>query len=130
MKIEQLFSVQSFTGQDLLDLHSDMEARGVWEYDEYKGQERHEYLSDLGYTEEQADVVEALYNHGSGYTPSIIVSGDSFTDYAREWAQGSGYIDNNNPLLDYVDWEAYADNMKQDFTEVESGIHIFFVSDN
>lgn len=130
MKIENLFELLSFPGADLIDLHNNMKDQGVWEYDEESDQTRYEYLEELGYTEEQADVVEALFNHAYGYVPSTIVSGDKFTDYAREHATDCGYVDNNNPLVEYVDWEAYAENMKQDFTEVEVGIHIFYVSDN
>ncbi|KGP00240.1 hypothetical protein JT27_18070 [Alcaligenes faecalis] len=130
MKIEQLFSVQSFTGQDLIDLFRNMEDEGVWDYEENDEQDRHDYLSELGYTEEEADVVQDLYDHCSGYVPANIVAGNHFEDYAREYAQECGYVDKDNPLVEYVDWAEWAENMKQDFTEVESGIHIFFVSDN
>lgn len=43
-----------------------------------------------------------------------------FQDYAREVAEDVGYIsDENNPLLNCVDWEQWADMLEMDYSEVD-----------
>lgn len=42
-----------------------------------------------------------------------------FEDYCRELAEDCGYVDDQSPLSNYVDWERWADDCKQDYTEFE-----------
>ncbi len=129
MKIKDLHERKVFSGQDLLDLFSAMEDEGVWDYEENDEQTRHDYLSDLGYTEEDADTVQDLYDHCGGCSPNTIVKEDYFTEYAKDYAEGCGYVDKDNPLTGYVNWDEYAEDMKHDFSVLETGTYTFFVSD-
>lgn len=52
-----------------------------------------------------------------------IVNEDYWEEYAEDFAKDCGYVDNergnNNPLNDCIDWKAWADKIKQDYTELE-----------
>ena len=46
---------------------------------------------------------------------------EDFEDYARDLAEDLGYATNSdsNPLLGYIDWGAWAEDIKHDYLEVE-----------
>lgn len=44
-----------------------------------------------------------------------------FRQYAEEYAEEVGFIDSrgNNPLFYHIDWDSWAESMKQDYYEIE-----------
>lgn len=52
---------------------------------------------------------------------STLIEDIDFEDYAREFAVDVGYFrdDGNNVLMGYIDWGAWANDLKQDYLEVE-----------
>jgi hypothetical protein len=92
------------------------------------------YLSDMrdnygdDFLSEDAEglaKLEAFADEAESYVSDwkygeVFISDDYFEDYARELAEDIGAIDRNAEWpLQYVDWEAAADALKQDYTEIE-----------
>ena len=54
---------------------------------------------------------------------SAMIPESEFEDYARDFASEVGYLssndEDNNPLMMHIDWDSWAEDMKQDYTEVE-----------
>ena len=61
------------------------------------------------------DEIGSEWRHGVTLIPE-----DEFEDYAREFAEdcfvGGG---DKNPLLNYVDWSKWADDVKMDYSSVD-----------
>lgn len=79
---------------------------------------------DDGERQELADL-EAFANEHAGYIPDwqygeTMVRDDYFVTYAQELADDIGAIDKDAgwPVA-YIDWDAAADALRQDYTEVE-----------
>lgn len=84
-------------------------------YDEYKA-EHPEEVKEYKELNELKDECE-----GSGWDDGIYFIPDyEFEDYCRELAEDC-YITSadNNPLLNYVDWEKWARDCSMDYSEVE-----------
>ena len=57
-----------------------------------------------------------------------LILAEYFETYAEELADSIGAIDSNARWpLSHIDWKAAADELKQDYTEVEAGGHSYFV---
>jgi hypothetical protein len=61
---------------------------------------------------------EDLQEYGDN-EPTLIPE-DGFEDYCRDFAYDVGYIEGNddNPLHSFIDWEAWADSLRDDYQEV------------
>lgn len=73
---------------------------------------------------EELDELLALKEECEGYGWDYgihFIKDDEFYDYARESAEECGLIgdDQNNPLMNYIDWQSWADAMQEDYTEIE-----------
>jgi hypothetical protein len=47
-----------------------------------------------------------------------LIAESCFTDYAREFAEDIGLTDREGTLAPFVDWQRWADHIRQDYTEV------------
>lgn len=69
--------------------------------------------------------LEALQEEAEGYSDdwkygATLIRDSYFTEYAQELAEDIGAIDRNAKWpLQHIDWEAAADELKQDYTSVE-----------
>ena len=98
------------------------------EYEDLKALDGNDTFAELSSDEQQrlADL-KALdgefYNGMAEYAenePTMIEDCD-FEDYAQELADELGYMSGpgkDNPLMGYIDWERWANDLKQDYTEV------------
>jgi hypothetical protein len=52
-----------------------------------------------------------------------LIADSYFEDYAKQWADEVGYVSDSenarNPLLNFIDWPAWAEHLKTDFHDVE-----------
>lgn len=74
--------------------------------------------NDLGIEPADPDTLEW---HANNQEPTLIAE-DDFEEYAEELATDLGYIDDeqgNRWPFNHIDWEAAADELKQDYTTVE-----------
>jgi len=56
-----------------------------------------------------------------------LISEDYFEDYARELAEETGDVDRDLPWpLNCIDWEKAADELRQDYTEIEVDGRIYY----
>lgn len=59
---------------------------------------------------------------------SHMIRDDKFEDYAEEFADSIGAIDSSVSWpLNRIDWEAAAEELKQDYQEVEFGDHTYLI---
>lgn len=76
------------------------------------------------------EAIEALADMGIpdwAYGAQLIHE-DSFEDYARDYAESIGAIEEDGRWPTYhIDWEAAANDLKQDFTEVEFDGSTYYV---
>lgn len=57
-----------------------------------------------------------------------LIRGDAFLDYAEQLAKDIGAIDRNAFWpINHIDWEAAADELAYDYTEVEYAGHTYFI---
>lgn len=72
--------------------------------------------------EKLEDETGSEFNYGVTLIPE-----DDFTDYVKDLLEDCGYIPKDFPSWIEVDWEATADNVRQDYTETEyNGITYLF----
>lgn len=65
-------------------------------------------------------VAEECEGYGDWAYGEALIPEDEFEDYARELADDIGAIDRNAKWpLSHIDWTAAANELKQDYTEVE-----------
>lgn len=79
---------------------------------------------DESETQELADLESFANEYASGISDweygESLIRDDHFVTYAQELADDIGAIDlNAHWPLSYIDWDAAADALKQDYTEVE-----------
>lgn len=78
-----------------------------------------------GFTEEQQDELTALEDAiseiGETYAEDgvILIPENEFVEYAEQVCKENGYVDKNIPWWIVIDWDATADNIRQDYSEVE-----------
>ena len=59
---------------------------------------------------------------------ATLIRSDEFENYARELAEDIGAIGRDNPWpTSHIDWEAAADELKQDFAAVDFGSSTYYV---
>lgn len=74
---------------------------------------------------QELDVLNALRDEAQGYASDweygeTLVRDSFFTHYAKELAEDIGAINPNAAWpLSHIDWEAAAEELKQDYTEVD-----------
>jgi hypothetical protein len=60
-----------------------------------------------------------------------IIHEDYFEDYAKEQAESCGYLKDtgtyNNPLNNHINWESWAEALKEDYIEVEYCGEVYYV---
>lgn len=85
--------------------------------------------------DEQAelDALKALQEEAEGYAPdweygASLIRDSYFTEYAEQLAEDIGVIDRNAswPAC-HIDWEAAAESLKQDYTEVDFSGVVYWV---
>lgn len=78
-----------------------------------------------GFTEEQQDELNALEDAISEIGETYAIDGVSlipeseFVEYAEQLCKENGYVDKNIPWWIVIDWDATANNIRQDYSEVE-----------
>jgi hypothetical protein len=72
-------------------------------------------LADLQALEDQLYTDMSSYAHNE----SCLVPESEFQDYAQELANDIGMVDTDSAIYPYVDWERWADALKQDYTSVD-----------
>jgi hypothetical protein len=93
---------------ELIDMRDDEECE-MEGYEEQELEELIELESELGCTLESADQNGLFF-----------IDEDYFEDYARELAYDLGAIDSDTAWpCTHIDWEAAADELRMDYTEVE-----------
>jgi len=101
---------------ELIDLRDDEECE-MDSSEEFELDELIELESELGMTLEAADQA-GLY----------FIDEDYFEDYARELACDTGAITNDHEWpANCIDWEAAADELRMNYTEVEYDGHSYLV---
>lgn len=120
MTPEQLLSMDVFSKEDVVKLHDAMEQEGAWAWNAQLPESREDYLDDLGYTVDEVDSIKALYGMVGTYHGATIVRSDYFETYACQQAVELGFVSENSPVYNHVDWEAYAVTVGQDFDEVDT----------
>ncbi len=120
MTPEQLLSMDVFSKEDVVKLHDAMEQEGAWEWNERSPETREDYLDDLGYTVDEVDSIKALYDEVKHYHGATIVASDHFEDYACQQAVEFGFVKEDSPVYDHVDWETYAASVGSDYHELDT----------
>lgn len=93
---------------ELTDMFDDADCE-LTHQEEQELEELHELESELGMTLEAADQ-NGLY----------FIDEDYFVEYAKELAYDVGAIDNDAAWpCTHIDWDAAADELRMDYTEVE-----------
>lgn len=56
-----------------------------------------------------------------------LIQESHFVDYAKEQAFDIGGITQESPLVDYVNWESYADDLLQDYSRIHAGGTLYYI---
>lgn len=81
-------------------------------------------LDQISIINELEDEIGSEFNYGTPLIPEV-----DFTDYTIDLLEEFGYISKDFPSWIEIDWEATAENMKQDYSEVEyEGRHYLYRS--
>lgn len=115
MGTEYTYHDPRLDSRDLLERLDDLAAREDDEADPLDDDER-----------DELDMLRKLQDETEGYSGDswrdgvFFIAADDFEDYARELAEDIGAIDRNADWpLSYIDWEAAADALTQDYTSCE-----------
>lgn len=109
--------------QDLRDLAEELKDLATRAYETrfaFKGEgldeAEEERLADLRSLDEQLHGGIAKYSENE----VLLIEADRFEDYARELAEDLGVIDGRHNAwpTNFIDWEAAAASLRQDYTEV------------
>lgn len=57
---------------------------------------------------------------------NALIREDHFEDYAQDEAESFGYMDNDNPLLSFIDWSAWADYLLNDYSSIKIGDETYY----
>lgn len=77
-----------------------------------------EWEDEITHYKEVSDFCEVLSGYGDFGWGETIIPESEFTDYCEELIKECGYISDDLPGWIEIDWEATAENMKVDYTEV------------
>lgn len=73
---------------------------------------------------EELEKLKALAEQGEAYAPDwmhgeTLISDDYFTEYTEEFCKDCGDVPRDIPRYIEIDWEATAENIKQDYTSID-----------
>lgn len=77
-----------------------------------------EWEDEITHYKEISDFCEELSGYGGFEWGTAIIPESEFTEYCKELIRECGYISDNLPGWIKIDWEATAENMKEDYMEV------------
>ena len=74
--------------------------------------------------QDELKALKALAEEAEGYAPdwyhgATLIHENHFTEYCQEMLEDCGDLPKGLPSYIVIDWEATADNLKQDYTEVD-----------
>ena len=87
-------------------------------------QDWQEEISQITCIDEVEDEIGSEFDFGVTLIPE-----DDFTDYVEDLLKGCGYISEDFPSWIEIDWEATAENVKQDYSELEYEGETYFYRD-
>ncbi len=109
-------ATKSLLGEDLIDSREVAERIAYLEIDEEDNDEG---------DQEELDALRALAEEAEGYAEDwnygvTLIRESYFTEYAQDLAEDIGAIDPNASWpMNHIDWEAAADALKEDYTQVD-----------
>lgn len=79
---------------------------------------------DVEYLKEELEILTSIADECSGFTPdwkhgTTLIRDSYFVDYIKEVVFESGYIKKDVPWWIVIDWEDTAENVKNDYMEVD-----------
>ena len=77
-------------------------------------QDWQEEINQITCIDEVEDEIGSEFDFGV-----TLITEDDFTDYVEDLLKGCGYISDDFPSWIEIDWEATAENVKQDYSELE-----------
>ena len=87
-------------------------------------QDWQEEINQITCIDEVEDEIGSEFDFGVTLIPE-----DDFTDYVEDLLKGCGYISDDFPSWIEIDWEATAENVKQDYSELEYEGETYFYRD-
>lgn len=79
------------------------------EDDEFEDYEELQTLNDF-----KDEVNSSEWKYGIGF-----INESYFIDYAEEFANDCGYVDKESVISQFIDWNAFAEWIRQDYTSIE-----------
>lgn len=73
-----------------------------------------EEIDQISIIDEIEDEIGSEFDYGITLIPE-----DDFTDYTEDFLKDCGYISDDFPSWIEIDWETTADNVRQDYSELE-----------
>lgn len=88
--------------------------------------DKDEWLANEEYDDSELTELQALVSEAEGYCPdwkhgAALIRESYFTEYCEQLCEDIGDIPHGMPAYIVVDWEATANNIKVDYTEVDFG---------
>jgi hypothetical protein len=124
-RIEELSGAFEAAGIDpkkLIASAEDYDSQGLAEDDP-----AHDYAEELAILRELESVAQGSGDWGCGET---LIRETYFRDYAEQFASDIGAVDNEAKWpLNHVDWDAAAQELKQDYSEVEFDRVTYYIRD-
>ena len=87
-------------------------------------QDWQEEINQITCIDEVEDEIGSEFDFGV-----TLIAEDDFTDYVEDYLKGCGYISDDFPSWIEIDWEATAENVKQDYSELEYEGETYFYRD-
>ena len=87
-------------------------------------QDWQEEINQITCIDEVEDEIGSEFDFGV-----TLITEDDFTDYVEDYLKGCGYISDDFPSWIEIDWEATAENVKQDYSELEYEGETYFYRD-
>ena len=87
-------------------------------------QDWQEEIDQITCIDEVEDEIGSEFDFGVTLIPE-----DDFTDYVEDLLKGCGYISDDLPSWVEIDWESTAENVKQDYSELEYEGESYFYRD-
>lgn len=114
--------LEDFNDKFNQQLENYLEIDSFLENFEYETDDQSEFLEYWREETEQIgeiDDLESEINNGEFEFGTTLVPEDKFEEYTEQLLIDCGYISRDFPTWIEIDWEATADNVKQDYSEVE-----------
>lgn len=90
------------------DIRFEEEEIGIW------AEDWQEEIDKISCIDEIENEIGSEFDYGVTLIPE-----DDFTDYVEDLLKDCGYISDDFPSWIEIDWEATAENVKQDYSELE-----------